>query len=80
MTYDENIVKLRVVDGRPGLIDLTSKELKVISDVLRRVEPMRREYPANPGIRIFVDKPEFASALAKIDAAKWKSYSKPPRQ
>jgi len=80
MTDNENVIKLRVVHGTPRLIDLTSKELTVITDLLRRVEPMRREYPASPGIRVLVDKPEFASALAKIDDAKWKGYSKPTRR
>lgn len=80
MIDDENVIKLRVLDGTPRLIDLTSKELTIISDLLRRVEPMRREYPADPGIRILVDKPEFASVLAKIDDAKWKSDSKPTRR
>lgn len=69
MTDDSKVIQLRVVDGNPQLIDLTREELTVISDVLRRLEPIRRGQPAAP-VSIFVTRPAFATALAKIDDAK----------
>ncbi len=43
---------------------LTSKELTVLSDILRRV----------PMGNIFAESPQFQTAAEKIEDAKWKSY------
>lgn len=45
-------------------VTLTSEELTVISDILRRQTAQN----------IFTGKPEFATAGAKIEHAKWRSY------
>lgn len=70
----DNIVQLRVIDGDPLLIDLTREELTVISDVLSRVEPIWRGLPRDP-VGISVAKPEFPTALAKIDGGKDRARS-----
>lgn len=45
-------------------VTLTSAELTAVSDVLRRQQPGNH----------FTGKPEFQSALVKLEIAKWHSY------
>ena len=69
MTDDSNIIQLREVGWNPQLIDLSREELTMISDVMRRLEPIRRGLPPDQ-VAIFVTRPEFASAPRKIDDGK----------
>jgi hypothetical protein len=73
MSQEDNTVQLRVIEGNPRLIDLTREELTVISDVMRRLEPPRQGLPDD--LVTFVARPEFASALAKINDGQERAWS-----
>ena len=64
----EAVIPLRVIEGTGSLLDLSSQELTVISDVLRRVD-----LDSQVG-RVFGSLPEFATAIEKIEDAKTESY------
>lgn len=57
-------------------ITLTTKELTLVANILRGLEPIRRGLPPERVEMYPATQPkEFVSALGKIEAAKWKSSS-----